>query len=571
MKPDEFLQAYTAILAAQGRETDPRKLFQTYPAKKAAKTRLSAHDQSLLCDAGLPKLFSLLGVYDAIKVADAHRIWFYPLADLVKSPPQPEKYASFLVLGYVEPLKAHEQNYLCLDAESGRVAVVYTQEQRELFVNSSLEKFLRTLCLTRQLQGQVKVEVEVTHGGVRPKNLFKFKEQYLKKLTTLDAPAAAQGAFWSNTADQHVASCLPEPVERPLRLPLRRPRQALMTRAAELHPVAPALTIDDLALLLDELESARLSSADQMIAQSAQLRLRFFDAGEDDYSQPGATRFGGDPDLPTGWDWPAADAPEPERTFANFLAQFNLAQLPKLPDNPLPRRGVLFVFLTRWTDGEPPVIRFLHYGGPASKLRRRSSPAEAQLASEFIHDLPPRRTTCGIRLDVPLADKRFREEVARLCADESQIDEWDLIDTLTDLGRPREERACLGQLLGYANTPSYQDDLYEEVVLNQKGKSGCQHYSSLERFDARMKSGRKDLSPAARARTERLRKDVQWYLKNRAAIRREAKSWRLLFELHSNEAMKLELGDAGAIYSFIRQTDLVNGDFAETAGVFEQC
>jgi hypothetical protein len=414
------------------------------------------------------------------------------------------------------------------------------------------------------------VEIEATRGGVRLAVLLKARQDYLKKLNTLDPPAAQPEAFWNSIVNEHIQSFLPPSKERPLRLPLWRPRRELMDRAKQLQRYTTALTQDDLALLVEELERADLKPATILIAKSAQLRLRFFDAGEEDYAQAGSTRFGGDPDLPTQWTWPKSSARDLDRTEAVFIAQFNLSQLPKLPDNPLPRRGVMYVFLTQWDDGTPPGFELLHYTGPLSKLKRRPSPPENRIASEYLHALRARKTTCGIRLDIPLADQSFREAIASKCASERDIDEWELIDCLGSLGRPPEERGCLGQWLGFANTPDYQTDLYESVVLSQKGKSGCQYYSSLETFDRRKPAKLGKMTPAEKSKHAQERADVQWYLENQPAIRRAAKAWRLLFNLRSNEAMNLELGDAGSMYCFIRKSDLVKANFSRISSQFEQ-
>lgn len=54
----------------------------------------------------------------------------------------------------------------------------------------------------------------------------------------------------------------------------------------------------------------------------------------------GGHRFGGLPDLPKGTPWPADE----EGALHNFIAQFNCADLPRLPGLPLPTDGVLSFF-----------------------------------------------------------------------------------------------------------------------------------------------------------------------------------------------------------------------------------
>src|SRR5215208_6088067 len=67
--------------------------------------------------------------------------------------------------------------------------------------------------------------------------------------------------------------------------------------------------------------------------------------GEDDYSSIGNTRFGGDPDLPKGVEWPTAPGARRGK-YPNFIAQINFGEIPRLPnEDVLPTAGLLYIFV----------------------------------------------------------------------------------------------------------------------------------------------------------------------------------------------------------------------------------
>src|SRR5438477_8203948 len=60
----------------------------------------------------------------------------------------------------------------------------------------------------------------------------------------------------------------------------------------------------------------------------------------------GCSRIGGLPDLPEQIPWPSGfDEGGKPRGYADFLAQFNFAEIPAADGMPLPRQGYLWVFV----------------------------------------------------------------------------------------------------------------------------------------------------------------------------------------------------------------------------------
>src|SRR5688572_14127434 len=90
--------------------------------------------------------------------------------------------------------------------------------------------------------------------------------------------------------------------------------------------------------------------------------------------KPGASRMGGLPDLPEHVEWPTATGETAKRrSHADFLAQFNLSEVPDLEGLALPRAGFMWVFVRDWHGDELAVI----YDPASESLKRRAVPAKA--------------------------------------------------------------------------------------------------------------------------------------------------------------------------------------------------
>lgn len=291
--------------------------------------------------------------------------------------------------------------------------------------------------------------------------------------------------------------------------------------------------------------------------------------GDDDYSQLGNTRFGGDPDLPKDMQWPV-DPDEPQPTYSNFIAQINFAELPELSTNTnLPSSGILFLFV-RFMEcaAEPVVLDSIYFNGGEASLARRQSPDADSLCDEYLVDLVPQR----IRAVPAISLANFREQFRRHVEENTQEidgDSGDLRRIYLDSDLRREGQ--IGQLLGFANAGDERENLYRQVVLARLGKRELvynDYWDTMEEYEAYIEKWRSDEYLVKKYRG--MRKGVEWLTSNRNMISDLVNQWQLLFQLNSNPRMKLNILDADPLYVFVRGDDLTSRSFSDLAGEVTQ-
>ncbi|MCA9093465.1 MAG: DUF1963 domain-containing protein [Planctomycetaceae bacterium] len=274
--------------------------------------------------------------------------------------------------------------------------------------------------------------------------------------------------------------------------------------------------------LLEQMSQQGLGRLADSLIQQARPSIRILtEPGEDAEIPVGASKFGGDPDLPEGFEWPEWNG-EP----LAFLAQISLADLLEFPEHELlPPNGLLSFFYDREqsTWGFDPE----HRGSwrvvyHATEMLRRTSPP-TPVPDEAMFD------TCGISFEGGLA-----------------IPGWELLDherlQFTDEEQSAFFEVMQGtegmehHLFGYAH--EIQGEMSTECQLVSNGVY-CGSGDPLSTPEG------KRLAPGA-------------------------KDWRLLLQLDSDDSVGWMWGDCGRLYFWIREEDLKARRF-ENCWMILQC
>lgn len=254
----------------------------------------------------------------------------------------------------------------------------------------------------------------------------------------------------------------------------------------------------------------------------------------------GASKFGGNPDLPEGFQWDyfttdTFDDDEIKPRPLAFLAQVNLEEVSAYDtDGLLPETGMLYFFYElgsqKWgfDPSDKGCARVFYYPGKAEGLVKTALPEDMGEGSR----LPELPISFWNRDDVP---------------DWAEYAEYhDVGNDYEEYGAAREnlaateEDAPITKLLGYADI--IQGDMLAECELT--GRRGINTGMEWPKM--------------TEAETARLVKDSQ--------------EWTLLFQLDTVEAGDFELmfGDCGRVYFYIRKEDLRERNF-ESVWVILQC
>lgn len=227
---------------------------------------------------------------------------------------------------------------------------------------------------------------------------------------------------------------------------------------------------------------------------------------------PGFSKLGGDPELPDSIEWPA-DHGQPY----TFVGQIELAGLGA--DNGmewLPHSGRLYAFVNEERYGFPDLVRVV-FSTEAAGQARLSPPGAAR----------------------PFHERRVAFEAYRSLP---SLD-WLGVD-LADLDLSSEE---LEQLTAAPDAP-FGDELQHRI-------GGYPSEIQDEQMAITCELMRRGLPP------EHEGTEIT------PAIERASKQWRLLLQVDSDPALKMNWGDGGRLYVFIREKDAVAGEFSRTVTI----
>jgi uncharacterized protein YwqG len=231
-------------------------------------------------------------------------------------------------------------------------------------------------------------------------------------------------------------------------------------------------------------------------------------------TEPGFSKIGGDPELPANMAWPTGH--EQPRTF---LAQIDFAAVASQGAiDWLPEAGRLYAFYDPGGHGLSDVVQ-VHYVTESGGL---SVPAPKGVWRSF----PERRVAFQALSSAPSLDW--------LGLDASEIDaDEDAFETLEQIGDAPSSDNVQHRIGGYPNE-----------IQPERMWLSCEHL--------------------ARGLPE-----PSWSEEIPPAIERAAKEWRLLLQIDSDPALKMNFGDGGRLYVFIRERHARVGDFSKTVALWQ--
>ena len=167
---------------------------------------------------------------------------------------------------------------------------------------------------------------------------------------------------------------------------------------------------------------------------------------------PGTSRFGGVPDLPPDLPWPSAGEGEEDEGGAQyplFLAQINLAELPPVPESPLPDRGLLYFFV--YDDQEACSLwhKVLYHPG-GGELRPTPPPEGGRVVRPFSQRrdaLAPYRVSARPAISTPSYGTKPFKGLGLNEGGEDLTDDYFLLQE--ELRRGGGPRGGQSQMLGY--------------------------------------------------------------------------------------------------------------------------
>ena len=231
-------------------------------------------------------------------------------------------------------------------------------------------------------------------------------------------------------------------------------------------------------------------------------------------TEPGFSKLGGDPELPADLAWPAGyDRP------CTFLAQIDLAAVVALSQiDWLPKEGRLYAFYDPDGYDAADVVRVFysveHPGSPA--------PTPPMARRPF----PEWRVAFTVRSSAPSLDW-LGLDASGIGLDE---DEFESLERIGDAPPSDEIQHRIG---GYPNE-----------IQPERMWLSCEHL--------------------ARGLSE-----PSWDEDIPPAIERAAKEWRLLLQIDSDSGLKMNFGDGGRLYVFIRERHARRGDFSKTVALWQ--
>jgi uncharacterized protein YwqG len=270
-------------------------------------------------------------------------------------------------------------------------------------------------------------------------------------------------------------------------------------------------------------------------------------ARTDAAKRPGASRFGGLPDLPPGWSWP-----EQKAGLFTFVAQINLAELPKL-GGLLPEQGLLYFFLGVDESSDNINHKVLYWDGAPQSLWRPKRPA----GSSFLNADRAFFRPAGLQFLPTVSVPPFYTDPS--------LDEYgDALDKLTEALHNPNGRKESSRLLGYAS--DFCGDPQAAAYVSSQGHADIifELNQTPEEIDQEIDQALRENNQATVEWLRKKRTSLRWFHESRAAHEQEIAHWQLLLEVDSHAACGMCWWDAGVLQFLIDSHDLASRIFART-------
>lgn len=232
---------------------------------------------------------------------------------------------------------------------------------------------------------------------------------------------------------------------------------------------------------------------------------------------PGFSKLGGKPELPSGVSWPTgADGPRA------FLAQFDIGELHASGGQDwLPSEGRLYMFLDEERGGFADHVQIIcSHEAPGPPV-----PAPAALSRKL--QFPERRVEFERFTSVPNPDW-FGVDIGVLRSADRTV--WAEVARIADAPAADVQQHRIG---GYPNE-----------IQETRMPLECEHLA-------------RSLPPPV------------WGASVAPEMAQALKSWRLLIQIDSDPALKMNWGDGGRLYVFIREEDARAAEFSRTVTLFQ--
>jgi uncharacterized protein YwqG len=233
----------------------------------------------------------------------------------------------------------------------------------------------------------------------------------------------------------------------------------------------------------------------------------------------GASKFGGNPDVPNGFRWP-----EWNTVSLAFIIQINLAEIPNIPvTSVLPTKGVLSFFYhpdqETWGFDPKDVGSWRTYYFQEENLKREPSP---EYKSKYMEEpYTPCSANFLITESIPHPDSAFVDQLDLSEREEDAY--WELYEKL--LGSQARH-----QLLGNPDVIQNPMELECELTSNgiYTGNGDWLNHPEIEEY------------------------------------RQKSKDWRLLLQVDSDDNAGMMWGDVGMLYYWLKDEKLRKEHFADT-------